>query len=166
MSLSVRQMRDSIIIILLGALLVFAWLIFKQLSLSSERGFPPQPPEHFEKMMEEQLNMTASQRKQLEEHRSAHMGEARQLFERLSQAQEALMEEFNKPTLDSVAIASLQKKVKSVLVEMEDHKLKGMYELRNILTLEQFKKLHQKMGELHWRQGGLPPPPPLPPDED
>jgi Spy/CpxP family protein refolding chaperone len=120
--------------------------------------------ERFEEMAKE-LSLTEEQQKKIEEHKKTMMEKAKALQEEIRQKKEAIGAELQKEQLDMDKINALQAELKSLITQREDTRLKGILEMREILTLEQFQKLHEKMGE-HARRFKEGHPPPMPDEEE
>lgn len=120
--------------------------------------------ERFEEMVKE-LGLTEEQQKKIEEHKKTMMEKAKALREEIQQKKEAIGAELQKEQLDMEKINVLQAEIKALIAQREDGRLKGILEMREILTLEQFQKLHEKMGK-HARRFKEGHPPPMPDEEE
>lgn len=99
----------------------------------------------------EGLGLTEEQQKKIDDHRNSAMEEAKMLMEQIRLKKEAIGAELQKETLDMDKITALQSEMKTLMAQKEDHRLKGILEMRSILTQEQFQKLQEK-GKMYRRR--------------
>ncbi|MFA5101446.1 MAG: Spy/CpxP family protein refolding chaperone [Candidatus Omnitrophota bacterium] len=140
-----KQFVFVLAIVVLAFAVLFVWWRQERFFSAYNRPFGPRPPEHFEDMMARDLGLTPAQQQRLESSRKLRMQEARQLHNILFSVQEALMTELQKPAVNMAEVERLHQEEKKISLEIEDHKFKGLLELREVLTEEQFIKLHQHM---------------------
>lgn len=99
----------------------------------------------------EGLGLTEEQQKKMDVHRQSAMEEAKMLMEQIRLKKEEIGVELQKETLDMDKINALQSEMKTLMAQKEDHRLKGILEMRDILTQEQFQKLQEK-GKMYRRR--------------
>lgn len=94
-----------------------------------------------------ELNLTDEQKQKLEENRKKNKDEAQGLRGHIKELKTAMRQELEKDTLDMGKINQIQSQMKEAQAQMMDNRLKGILEVRGILTPEQFKKFSAKMEE-------------------
>ncbi len=111
----------------------------------------------FEKRMEakkeevlKDLNVSAEQRKRLDENKAANMQKMKAAFESMHQSEASLRDELQKEKIDLNKIYKIHDEIKKRSAEIRDMRLAGILEVRQILTTEQFRKFTKKMEE--WRE--------------
>lgn len=106
------------------------------------------------KEMREKLGLTADQEAKLKAHKESHKAEARNLHEGMRAKRDALRQELEKPAVDESRVRALHNEIKALDAGLSDHRLKGILEVRKILTPEQFKKFHEMMPNRgDWKPG-------------
>lgn len=98
--------------------------------------------ERFEKMKKD-LGLSQKQEQELEAHKEKHRKEAQALREELRAKREAMKAELDKPSLDEARVTALNEELKVLQGKLADQRLRGILEVRKILTPEQFKKFHE-----------------------
>ena len=98
------------------------------------------------KMIEE-LGLTEEQQQKLEDHKNTHKSQMNEQREAKKDLHAQLKAEIEKVELDTGTIYSIHEQIKALDIEMADHRLEGMLQIREILTPEQFKIFHEKFGK-------------------
>ena len=93
------------------------------------------------------LNLTGEQKKMLEDNKNKHGEERKALFNAMKEKMAAMRLELQKEKLDMAKINQINDEIKNLEAQMTDHRLKGILEVRRILSPEQFKKFTEKMEE-------------------
>ena len=122
-------------------------------ALLASQGANAQPPMsekpskwHHEKMEKRiqdiysQLNLTAEQKKMLDENKGHHRGQRKASFEKMKSYKDTLHQELMKPELDMGKIQQIHSQMKVFQNQMADDRLNSILEVRKILTAEQFTK--------------------------
>ena len=99
------------------------------------------------------LNLTAEQKKMLEENKKARKEEMKALFSQIKEKRDAIRNELQKTELNIGKITQINNELKILDAQMLDHRLDGILSVRKILSPEQFKKFMEKMGQRHERFG-------------
>lgn len=99
------------------------------------------------------LNLTADQKKMLDENKAKHREDIKKLFEEMKTDRAAIRQELQKPELDMGKINQINDEMKKVQAQMLDNKLQSVLEVRKILTPEQFQKFMAKIEEHKGRFG-------------
>ena len=110
-----------------------------------------QPEDREARMVEinQQLNLSTEQDKQLQAQRNKHEKEKEELEERIRGKKEELKQELQKQELRMEKINQLHAELKVLLGQREDHRLEGILEVRKILTSEQLKKFLELIERYH-----------------
>lgn len=93
--------------------------------------------------MHQQLNLTPDQEAVLEEHRKTHWQEMKTLFEQIRAKKDELGKALQNPQLDMNQVTALHNQLKDLKIKKEDLRLKGILEVREVLTPEQFAQFMQ-----------------------
>jgi Spy/CpxP family protein refolding chaperone len=88
----------------------------------------------------DQLNLTAEQKKQLEENKAKNRDNMKATFEKMRSYRDSLKDELMKPELDMNKINGIQSQIKSLQSQIVDDSLNSILDVRKILTHEQFEK--------------------------
>ena len=94
-----------------------------------------------------QLNLTETQKKQLEANKQQHRAKMESARREIKADKEMLKEELMKPQLDMLKINAVHGQIKALQNQMEDGKLNSILAVRAILTPEQFKILQGRRDE-------------------
>ena len=100
-----------------------------------------------------QLNLTPEQDKQLKEHREKHRSAMKVLYQQIKAKREQIRAELQKPNFDINEVKRIHNELKSLQAQIDDYRLDGILEVRQILTPEQFAKFislterHKASGE-------------------
>jgi Spy/CpxP family protein refolding chaperone len=94
-----------------------------------------------------QLNLTDSQKKQLEVNKQQHRAKMESARREIKADKETLKEELMKSRLDMPKIKAVHDQIKLLQNQMEDGKLNSILAVRAILTPEQFKILQGRRDE-------------------
>jgi Spy/CpxP family protein refolding chaperone len=97
----------------------------------------------------QQLNLSPAQDRQLQEQRNKHEKERDELNEHIMVNKEELKKELQKPELQMEKINHLHSELKVLLGQREDQRLKHILEVRKILTPEQLKKFLELIERYH-----------------
>jgi Spy/CpxP family protein refolding chaperone len=95
------------------------------------------------KKMEEKLNLTPEQKTKLDATRKNHREEARKLWDAMKEKRKALATELEKETFSVDVARKFQEELKVLQAHMADLRFKKIIEVRQILSAEQFKKMHE-----------------------
>lgn len=113
------------------------------------------------------LNLTQEQRDRLKADREKQKNAMQAIHDGMRKARTDLKAELEKPAVDKARIDAIAAELKSFSDRMVDLRIASLLSLKEILTPEQFKKMHDKMEErkgMHGKWGGgkkdMPPPPP------
>lgn len=98
-----------------------------------------------EKEIFRDLNLTAEQKKALEDNKNKNRIEMKASFEAKRAKERQLREELQKVDMDIKKVNEINNELKSLHAKMADQRLAGILEVRKILTPEQFKKFNEKM---------------------
>ncbi len=85
-----------------------------------------------------QLNLSESQKKQLDENKLHSREKRKTLYEKMRSYKQALNQEIMKPQLDMAKIDEIQRSIKTLQAQMVDDRLESILAVRKILTAEQF----------------------------
>lgn len=102
--------------------------------------------------MEQQLNLTPEQKKQLQAHRETHRAEARRLRQGLAEKRKALRQELEKTDMSQENAKRIHEEMKALQSQLADHRFQGILAVRKILTPEQFRRMHE-LREAHPGRG-------------
>ena len=92
------------------------------------------------------LNLTAEQQKLLKDTKEAHRAEMAKLFLTMKEKRKALTEAMAKPGVTRQQVEGLVTEMKALQAEIIDHRIDGIFKIKEILSPEQFQKL-QSMRE-------------------
>ncbi|HLF18718.1 MAG TPA: Spy/CpxP family protein refolding chaperone [Candidatus Omnitrophota bacterium] len=98
--------------------------------------------------MYDELGLTPEQRTALKQHKETHRGEMKALREQIQAKREELKNEIQKADFDEGKVRAISNEVNTLQGKMAEHRLNGMFEVRKILTPEQFTKF-QELKEDH-----------------
>ena len=101
--------------------------------------------------MFKELNLTDEQKQKLEENRKKRKDDAQGLRDHMKELKTAMRQELEKDVLDMAKVDQVQSQMKEAQAQMMDNRLKGILEVRGILSPEQFKKFSAKMEEYKGR---------------
>ena len=87
-----------------------------------------------------QLNLTDTQKKQLEDNKRQHRAQMQRVHQAMKVAREAMKAELMKPQLDITKLTALHNQIKALQSQMEDNMFASILAVRTILTPEQFGK--------------------------
>ena len=87
-----------------------------------------------------QLGLTAEQEAKSKEHKEKHHGEMKAMKEQIRDKKEQMKQELQKADFDVNKVKQINEELKTLMVQIEDHHLEGILEVRQILTPEQFSK--------------------------
>jgi len=90
------------------------------------------------------LNLTSEQLRMLEENRSRHLELANTLFAQFDEKKGAIRKELQEERLNQEKIFQLAAELKVLQAQMVDERIKGMLEVRKILTPQQFNQFMSK----------------------
>ena len=117
---------------------------------SEHSSFSHNRHEKWDKKVQEiynQLNLTAEQKKQLDDNKQKHREKMKASFEKMRSYKEALNQELMKADLDMSKINAIQDQFKTLQSEITDGHLSSILEVRKILTPQQFAKFISLMEE-------------------
>ncbi|MFC1666544.1 Spy/CpxP family protein refolding chaperone [Candidatus Omnitrophota bacterium] len=119
-----------------------------------ERCFDPGEKEVIKGKMEarfkeisKELNLTPEQEEQLKAHKTQNREGMKAFRHEISNKRKELREELQKQELDMEKINQLNNELKIIHSEMQDNRLEGILEVRNILSPEQYTKFRAFIGK-------------------
>lgn len=107
-----------------------------------------QRQERMEAMIQEvynQLDLSDDQRAKLEQAKAKHESSRQEILTRLRANMKAMTEELKKTDYDQEKIRGLNEESKTLRDQMSDERLEGIFEVREILTPEQFARFSELM---------------------
>ncbi|MFA5144273.1 MAG: periplasmic heavy metal sensor [Candidatus Omnitrophota bacterium] len=110
------------------------------------KAFKARMEERIEKIYKE-INVTAEQRKKLEENKNKIHEDAKALHDRIKAKRDVIRAELQKTELNMAKITQTNNELKVLEVMMMDQRLAGILAVRKILSPEQFRKFSQKLEE-------------------
>lgn len=90
-----------------------------------------------------ELNLTQEQQKKLEENRKAQGEEIAKLRATIKEKQTKLQEELKSPSVTRATVEPLVNEIKSLQAQLIEHRINGIFAVKEILTPEQFAKFQQ-----------------------
>jgi Spy/CpxP family protein refolding chaperone len=114
-----------------------------------KNAIPPEDREAQVVEINQQLNLSTEQDRQLRVHRNQHEKQKEELNERIRSKKEELKQELQKQELRMKKINQLHAELKLLLGQREDRRLEGILEVRKILTPEQLKKFLELIERYH-----------------
>lgn len=91
----------------------------------------------------EQLGLTPDQKAQLKSHREKHRSQMEALHQQIKTKREQFTQELQKENFDLNKVKQIHSELKSLKAQMEDYRLDGILQVRQILTPEQFHKFRE-----------------------
>lgn len=107
---------------------------------------PPGREGHFERMKKD-LNLSDEQVAQIENDRKEGRSAFREHREKLEAKKQAMGEELQKDEFDMKEVNRIHSEIKGLLMEQEDMRLERILRMREILTPEQRRIMHEKIVE-------------------
>jgi len=101
-----------------------------------------------------ELNLTPEQQKKLEENRNAQREEMAKLHTAIKEKQAKLQEDLKTSAVTRETVEPLVSEIKSLQVQLIDHRINGIFAVKEILTPEQFVKLEQMTEKSHKNKKG------------
>ncbi len=104
----------------------------------------------WEKKMEKvykQLGLTDEQKARLKEHREKNQAQRKEYYQEIKAKQEQIRQELQNDQFDVNKVRQIHNELKELRSKMEDFRLEGIIEVRQILTAEQFKKFMELKSE-------------------
>ncbi len=98
-----------------------------------------------------ELNLTAEQKEAIKAQRSEQRQKMKQKWEELKEKNLALKEELLKPEIDKTKLNQIVEEIKKIQGELLDYRVQKGLEMRQILTLEQYRLLEEKIKERQHR---------------
>ncbi len=90
-----------------------------------------------------ELNLTAEQSAKLAQNRQAQRQEMLALRSAMKEKQEKLQQELKNPAATKATVEPLVTEIKSLQAQLIDHRVNGIFAVKEILTPEQFAKFQQ-----------------------
>ena len=87
----------------------------------------------------DRLNLSAKQRAKLEANRQKNHQKMRALRKTIRQLEKQISDELSKQNIDQAMVTDLKGQIKAAQAQLTDLRLKGIMEVRKILTPEQYK---------------------------
>jgi Spy/CpxP family protein refolding chaperone len=94
-----------------------------------------------------ELNLTPEQQKKLSENRKAQRQEMEELRTAIKEKQTKLQEALKNPAVTRASVEPIANEIKSLQAQSIDHRISGIFAVKEILTLEQFAKFQQMTGK-------------------
>ena len=104
-----------------------------------------QKREKFDNMIET-LGLSDEQAAQLKDLKQARMKSREKLHSALKKQKQALRDELEKPESDNARVKQIADSIKQIQSEMIDERIKGILEIKAILTPEQYSRFKEKIG--------------------
>jgi len=101
-----------------------------------------------------ELNLTPEQQKKLEENRNAQREEMEKLHTAIKEKQTKLQEDLKSSAVTRETVEPLVNEIKSLQVQLIDHRINGIFAVKEILTPEQFVKFEQMTEKGHKNKKG------------
>ena len=142
------------VLIGIGALIIAASLNYAAVTAYAESAeevygekqkWSRQRQEKYDKLTES-LGLSEEQIAQLKSRKQAKMESREKLRSKLHAEEKALKEELEKPASDNTKIKELADSIKNIHSEMVDERIRGILEIKAILTTEQYAEFKSKMG--------------------
>jgi len=92
-----------------------------------------------------ELNLTSEQQQKLEENRKAQREDMTKLQQAIKEKHAKLQEELKNPAITRSTVEPLVNEIKSLQAQLIDHRINGIFTVKEILTQEQFVKFNQIM---------------------
>jgi Spy/CpxP family protein refolding chaperone len=105
----------------------------------SRQKWNSEKQEKFDKMIEK-LGLSDEQVAQLKTHKQAKIESRKKLYSELSKQKQELKDELEKPVSDNARIKQIADSIKQIQSEMIDERIKGILEIKAILTPEQYSE--------------------------
>jgi len=97
------------------------------------------------------LNLSDGQRKLLEENRAKNREQMKALVNEIKEKKSAMRRELQKEALDMTKINQTNQDLKKLEAQMLDYRLERIFEVRKILTPEQFRKFMDNIEKRGYR---------------
>jgi Spy/CpxP family protein refolding chaperone len=97
--------------------------------------------------MIEKLGLSDDQVAQLKAHKQAKIESREKLYSELAKQKQALRDELEKPVSDDARIKQISDSMKQIQSKLVDERIKGILEIKAILTPEQYAEFKAKMGK-------------------
>jgi Spy/CpxP family protein refolding chaperone len=110
-------------------------------------GCAPEGKGDMTKKMAKELNLTADQQAKLEANKAARYEKMKTLREAMKANRDKFREEMKKPDVARAGIEPIVSEMKSLQGQMIDQRVDGIFEVKGILTPEQFEKFQKKAEE-------------------
>jgi len=141
--------------------LITCLFFLSAVSVSANEGKEHDKKEWKEKRakMFDQLDLSEEQRQALKAHRKNHRDSMKGLREQIKTKRQEYRKSLSDLTIDEATLTAANNEVKKLTNTMADHRLKGILEVRKILTPEQYKKFneikekHKKKHKNHKKNG-------------
>jgi len=138
--------------VILGIFLVsnvYAWPEGKYyFGHGGREGIKEKKEARFKEVFKE-LDLTPEQEEQLKNHRTQSRKRMKGFRKKVADKRDELGKELQKQELDMEKINQLNTELKVIHSEMQDNRLKGILEVRNILGTEQYTKFREFIGRHH-----------------
>lgn len=99
------------------------------------------------------LDLTAEQRDKIKAQRQAGKAKMKELHDKTKAKKMELKAELEKPVIDQAKLAGIVKDLKDISGQKIDERINGILSLRQTLTPEQFRKMHDRMEEKMSKRG-------------
>ena len=132
----------------LGAAVFFVSFLCLAMPVKAESGdeycrprqkWGAEKQQKFDKLIQK-LDLSEEQVARLKEHKQAKMESREKLYAQLGEHKQALKDELEKPASDNARIKQIADSIKQVQSEMVDERIKGILEIKAILTPEQYSE--------------------------
>ncbi len=110
-------------------------------------GFKQHGQEQYGNIFKE-LNLTPEQQKKLEENRDIQRVEMKKTRSEIKEKHGELRGKLKNPDITRTAVEPLVNEIKSLQLQLIDHRINGIFTVKEILTKEQFIKFQQLIEKL------------------
>lgn len=101
--------------------------------------------------MAKELNLTPDQETRLKEIKEAHRAQAKKSHLTLKEKYQALRDELSKPGVTRQAVEPIVAEINRLEAGMTKQRIEGIFEVKEIMTPEQFAKLQANKGAKHYK---------------
>lgn len=110
-----------------------------------------QKQEKFDNMIEK-LNLSEEQVAQLKSHKQTKMESRKKLHSALKKQKQELKDELDKPESDNTRIKQIADSIKQIQSEMVDERIKGILEIKAMLSPEQYSEFKKNISHCKERK--------------
>jgi Spy/CpxP family protein refolding chaperone len=136
-----------------AAMIVLAAAAYAQLPEGDHAKMGKNWEERFNAIIKE-LRITPEQQQAISQQRTQEKTRSQELRQKMKSVREEITVELNKEVTDTAKLRSLISRMKELTGERIEQQIKGILELKKILTPEQFKELNEKRQQNEKHKGG------------